>query len=251
MRLLVLNIWGGKVYQPLMDFVSQRSQDVDIFCFQEVFNTSSDVEESRGIRADIFSRLSGALGEFEGHFASSIDGADFEGPVDFPLSYGLAIFVRKTISVNSSGAVTVFPGRDRGYGHPRIIQFIRFQLDGKNVTLANFHGLVLHPGDPKDDTPERLGQSRAIREFLDKEVGEKILCGDFNILPDVQSMQILETGMKNLIKEYGATSTRTHHYTKPNKYSDYVIVSPDIEVSGFEVLPDVVSDHSPLLLDFS
>ncbi len=57
-------------------------------------------------------------------------------------------------------------------------------------------------------------------------------------------------GLRNLIKEYGITSTRTSFYTKPEKFADYMLVSPGVEVKDFKVLPDEVSDHSPLYLEF-
>ena len=52
------------------------------------------------------------------------------------------------------------------------------------------------------------------------------------------------------MKETGVTSTRSHYYTKPEKFADYILVSPDITVVDFNVLPDVISDHLPLVLEF-
>ncbi|MCX6712734.1 MAG: endonuclease/exonuclease/phosphatase family protein, partial [Candidatus Vogelbacteria bacterium] len=100
------------------------------------------------------------------------------------------------------------------------------------------------------DTLERLEQSRKIKAFMDSVDSPKILCGDFNLLPDTESLKIIEGGLRNLIREYGVTSTRTSFYTKPDKFADYVFVSPEIKVVDFKVLPDEVSDHSPLLLEF-
>jgi len=60
--------------------------------------------------------------------------------------------------------------------------------------------------------------------------------------------------MRNLIKDYDITSTRSKLYTKHKKpvlFADYIFTSPEIEVRDFKVLPDVVSDHLPLLLDYS
>jgi endonuclease/exonuclease/phosphatase family metal-dependent hydrolase len=85
---------------------------------------------------------------------------------------------------------------------------------------------------------------------MDVTKGKKILCGDFNLLPNTESIAMLEKGMKNLVKEYGITSTRSHHYTKEHKFADYIIVSTDIKVANFEVLQEPVSDHLPLLLEF-
>lgn len=73
--------------------------------------------------------------------------------------------------------------------------------------------------------------------------------GDFNLLPESESLKKFEEfGLRNLIKEYGITSTRSSLYQKEEKYADYAFVSKDIEVQEFAVLPDEVSDHLPLSL---
>ncbi len=43
-----------------------------------------------------------------------------------------------------------------------------------------------------------------------------ILCGDFNLMPDTKSIEILETGMQNLVKNYNVTSTRSSFYKNPS-----------------------------------
>lgn len=88
-----------------------------------------------------------------------------------------------------------------------------------------------------------------IRGFVDKTDNPKILCGDFNLNPDTESLSIIEKGMKNLIKDYSITSTRTSLYEKPGKFADYCFISPDIEVKDFKVLPEEVSDHAALYLE--
>lgn len=117
-------------------------------------------------------------------------------------------------------------------------------------TLINFHGLW--NGHGKLDTEDRLKQSLKVRKFLDGlNAKRSVLMGDFNLLPDTESLAILEKGMKNLIKDYGITSTRSHYYKKEIKFADYALVSPDINIKKFEVLQDTVSDHLPLLLEFN
>ena len=78
-----------------------------------------------------------------------------------------------------------------------------------------------------------------------------VLCGDLNLLPDTKSLKMIEEGLKmrNLVTEYGITSTRTPLYTKEGKYADYILVGPGLTVKEFNVLPDVVSDHAPLCVD--
>ena len=60
--------------------------------------------------------------------------------------------------------------------------------------------------------------------------------------------------MRDLIKEYNITSTRSKLYNKHEKpvlYADYIFTSSEIEINDFNILSDVVSDHLPLLLDFN
>jgi endonuclease/exonuclease/phosphatase family metal-dependent hydrolase len=64
---------------------------------------------------------------------------------------------------------------------------------------------------------------------------------------------IERSGIRNLVKEYGVESTRTklyRRYETGSKFADYIFVSPEVKVNDFKVLPDEVSDHSPLMLDF-
>lgn len=44
MKLLTLNAWGGKMHEPLLEFIGKMAGDVDIFCLQETFSTPTDLE---------------------------------------------------------------------------------------------------------------------------------------------------------------------------------------------------------------
>jgi endonuclease/exonuclease/phosphatase family metal-dependent hydrolase len=57
--------------------------------------------------------------------------------------------------------------------------------------------------------------------------------------------------MTNLVTKFGVTSTRSSHYLKEEKFADYILVSPHVEVNDFQVLQEEVSDHLPLLLEFT
>lgn len=122
-------------------------------------------------------------------------------------------------------------------------------MNGKKVLIVNVH--LTHRPEGKSDSEKRFKQSKIIIDFLGMFDCPKILVGDFNLLPDTESIAMIErAGMRNLIKEYNVTSTRTELYKKPLQFADYIFVSPEINVREFKVLPDVVSDHAPLYLDF-
>ncbi len=257
MKLISLNIWGGREYEPLLNFLKEHSFKTDIFCFQEVFSSSSGIVESRRSRVNILADLANLLKDFNYYFAPEQDGFDFEGRVDFDISFGQATFVKKIHQVDSEGSIFTHLDRNqarKALDFPANFHYVRFQAQGKKFVVLNFHGLS-EPGS-KLDTPERLNQSWLIKNFLTKETGAKILTGDFNLLPETQSIAILEENLLNLIKKSKIPRTRSRlspFFGKADfqKFADYVLVSPEVKVINFEV-PDVaVSDHLPMVLEFS
>ena len=59
------------------------------------------------------------------------------------------------------------------------------------------------------------------------------------------------TGLRNLINEYSIATTRPRNFAYDRPYADYVFVSPEIQVQRFSALPDEVSDHLALQLEFT
>jgi endonuclease/exonuclease/phosphatase family metal-dependent hydrolase len=172
-------------------------------------------------------------------------------------NYGLASLVKEQIQVLQQGFEWIHEAPEYpGYGaaHPRLLQWMECGSDGKKFFVVNVHGLW--NGQGKTDTPQRLAQSERIVNFLERLPAPFIVCGDFNLRPDTESLKRIESsvpGIKNWIAISGATSTRSQYYPKAEKFADYIFTSPGIEVSRFEVLnkeEDQVSDHLPLLLEF-
>lgn len=260
MKLISLNIYGGKYYLPLITFINQHSQNTDIFCFQEVFSTNSPVKQFPEYRANMLEELSKILQDFNYFFAPVIKGIDIEAnPVDFNLKHGLAIFVKKTIAVDDYQDYFIYKDKistsiKKDFSDiPINIQHLRIRNEGKDFTILNFHGTSF-PGS-KLDTHQRIDQSEKIRKIIVNEIGTKILVGDFNLLPETQSIEIIELNMKNLIKEFNIKTTRSKlspFYGKADfqKFADYVFVSQEINVLNFQV-PDIeISDHLPMVLEF-
>lgn len=241
MKLITLNIWGGHVHDPLHQFISSH-QDVDIFCFQEVYHNAKEMIsiEDRKVSLNIFSELQALLANHTGYFRPVVNDI-----------YGISIFISNKIEVLGEGDYLIHHNPDYpGHGptHSRILQWIKCRVDDREYAVINVHGLW--NGKGKTDTAERLAQSNKIKEFMATINARKILCGDFNLKPDTQSLQILASDMHDLINSHQITSTRTSYYPKEEKYADYIFASKDVTINQFEVLKDEVSDHAPLLLDF-
>ncbi len=242
MRLITLNIWGGHVHKPLLAFI-KAYQDVEIFCFQEVYHQAPHKisNEDRPVSLNIFSELQALLPEHRGFFRPVVNKI-----------YGIGIFVKNHVEVLGEGEVAIHNNPNycgKGPTHSRNLQWLECRVNQHIYSILNVHGLWNGLG--KTDSPERIAQSQRIKAFMDTIKSSKILCGDFNLRPDTKSMYMIEQGMNNLVKTHGVASTRTSLYQKDEKFADYVLTSPDIVINQFHVLPDEISDHAPLLLDFS
>lgn len=260
MKLVCLNLWGGKIYEPLMDLLKKHSEDTDIFCFQEALNSSKSQILKGPIfsnaKSDIYKDLVAILKDFQGYYGPGFNLQDWSGEADFKVPLGLAIFVKKNLNVKEVGNIYVHGDgykdvrKDEGYYNtPKAVQFINIERDGKDYWVFNYHGVWI-PG-PKVDHEYRINASKNIRKVMDSKRGPKILCGDFNLLTNTESLKILTEGMRDLIKENNITSTRNKYFDRNlSTYSDYMIVSNNVDVKDFQVLPDEVSDHAPLLLEF-
>jgi len=226
---------------PLLDFLAEHA-DVDVFCLQEVYSKAEGKavpHPELDMKLDLFERIEERLKDTHtGYFRPAYK--------DF---YGQAMLVKHGVPVEEEGDAFIFFNEApevRGR-HSRNLQYIRTRVNDSPVVIANVHGLWNGVG--KSDTAERLEQGRRIHDFVKNRSEQTIVIGDFNLDPDTQSLAIAGEGMRNLIAEFGITSTRTSFYKKEGKMANYAFVSSGIRVRDFKVLPDEVSDHAALCLE--
>lgn len=257
MRILCLNTWGGRAgKEKLLDFFKAEGPRTDIFCLQEIWaapylhleGASAGGAEINNDQIMVYGlrEISAALPQHTAFFRPHHED-----------NYGLLMMVRKEIPIVEEGEI--FVHKHKGYkpegdlgNHARNIQYVTVQSASGPITVVNFHGLWTGegPGKGKQDNPERLEQSDRIVAFLKGIQNPYILCGDFNLLPETESIRKFESaGLRNLIREYGIMSTRTSYYQKQVKFADYAFVSTDVVLKQFSVMPDEVSDHAPLLIE--
>ncbi len=246
LKIISLNTWGGQV-EGIMDFF-EMNKGADVFCLQEVYSGGENDEAELKFKSEskdynLLNNIKKILNDFDIFFYPHIKEY-----------YGLVIFVKRDLNIVEEGEV--FVHKEKGYlskentgFHAKNIQYIKFNIQGRDFTIINFHGLWTGKG--KDDTEDRINQSQNIIDFIKTLKGEVILCGDFNLNPDTESVKMFENfGLKNLIRENGITSTRTSLYSRRevSPFADYTFVSKDLEVKSFEIMPDEVSDHSAMKL---
>ena len=220
MNIIFLNTWAGTRKKDISKFLKEQSLLTDIFCFQEFRDEMPAL--CREILAD-YTEMS----------------------LQKPSMYE-AICARKNIPILASGSLLQ---NDPHIGSGCYIK-IRHKED--TMYVCNIHGWPW-PGDKLDDN-HRLKQSEKILEFFKDKEGLKIIGGDFNLLPDTESVKMFEEhGYRNLVKEFNVQTTRDHlswdRFPSKQLFADYVFVSPEVKVKSFSVPHLEISDHLPLILE--
>ncbi|MBB5962680.1 endonuclease/exonuclease/phosphatase family protein [Planomonospora venezuelensis] len=264
MRIISLNAWGGAMFSELAPWLDDC--DADVLCLQEVTHTPTargwtrfdDAERSLPQRADLLGDVRSRLPRHHDLFTASDS-----GPVQdrergsHRQDFGLATFVAETLPIVGMRSAFVhgdyaehrdhWPADDR----PRAALAVRVfdRRAQRFVTVVNLHGLRDARG--KTDTPARRAQAERLAGLITgvRENGDlTVVCGDFNVLPDSETLQILaKLGLTDLVQD---ADTRTSRYPKPVRHASYLLVSEPTAVRRFEIAaaPEV-SDHRALTLD--
>lgn len=254
-RVMTLNTWFGTRFEELISFLAESADEIDVFCFQEVYHCiEGHCPHPRGARDNLFQEMERVLPRHQGFFFPVL--TDMEKPYAYlPISFGTATFVRRNLPIRSCRSEIIHgdpakfvPGEPLTV--PRNLSCVTIQCDGLNIlSVCNMHGLW--NGYGKTDTVDRLRQARTAKLFLGQVPGRKVLCGDFNLRPDTRSFAILADGMRDLVSECGNTNTRSHtHYSKEERFADYILAdSLGMEIEHFQVVQaHGVSDHLPLVV---
>ena len=248
-----MNTWGGRAGKDKLLAFFESHKDMDVFCLQEIWSAPYEHLEGHsagGLSIDHSNIMVYGMQEI----STLLDSHTAYFKPHHLNNYGLMMLIKKDLDVISEGDVFVY--KDRGHipegdvgFHARNVQFATIATKNGNPSILNFHGLW--NGGGKGDSEDRLLQSDRIIQFMKTLSNPYVMSGDFNLLPDTQSIKKLEDfGLRNLIKEHNITSTRTSLYPKAEKFADYTLTSKKIIIEDFKVLTDEVSDHSPLYLEF-
>ena len=265
MKVMCLNGWGGKLHAALLPYLEATTPD--ILCLQEVIHspqtdkdwlTYRDGDHVLPQRANLFRDVSRALPDHVAVFCPAAQGVLWDEDDPIPAQWGLATFVHRSLPI--IGQIQGFVHKDfspNGYGdHPRSrsAHGVRvYDFDAKRcVSVTHMHGLRDLNG--KMDTPERAAQAQRLRDMsrqLSAPEDVVVVCGDFNVEPDSETLAILrQDGLTELVTSRGFESTRNTQYKKPGRFADYMLVNREEAVKSFDVVHDPeVSDHCPLVLE--
>ncbi|MFV2105660.1 endonuclease/exonuclease/phosphatase family protein [Micromonospora sp. LOL_015] len=263
MRIVSVNAWGGALANELLPWLAEGAADV--VCLQEVTRTPGltgwtrfdDGDRALPQRANLFDDVRAVLPRHQGFFLTSDSGpvTDATG-ARHRQDFGVATMVAERLPVVGVDSAFVH-GEFVAHGEwtvadrPRVALAVGVvgRTDGRQVWVVQVHGLRDPAG--KADTPARRAQAVRLTELVQR-IREPddlvVVCGDFNVLPDSETFDVL--GGIGLTELVGTADTRTSHYPKPVRHASYLLVSDVAAVERFEIVrqPEV-SDHRALLLD--
>ncbi|MEO5995060.1 MAG: endonuclease/exonuclease/phosphatase family protein [Chitinophagaceae bacterium] len=252
---------GASNRLKMFEFI--KSQDADILCFQEFF-------ESR--RPDLFDEnipyITKQLNYPYHYFAS--DHMPWNGIYE----HGVAIFSRFPIRDTSR---IRYPGPDSLRSNESLIK-VTIDVNGNNINIFTTHlqSFLFTGNDYRglktikkaDDTDSivtaskgiiskfrrsyafRSSQADLVREQLDNSKYPEIICGDFNDVPNSYTYFTIKGNRQDAFVKKGFGLGRTFVSISPTLRIDYMLPSKEFEVLQYKKVKLPYSDHFPLVSDF-
>lgn len=241
MKLIQSNIWGGKLKFQLQDFF--EDQQSDIACLQEV----NDLEGPGGALFTTLDEIKSS-GNFTHKSMASLNSLRY---MRRTMYYGNATLSKFPI-VAQNVVFTYGEYKDNfdlidGDDNMRNLQHVVVQTPDGSLHVLNHHGFFI--AGSKKGGPETVRQMSLIADYIKNLSGPVILCGDFNLTPDSESMRVFSGLLTDLSSKYGLTDTYTN-LSFNNAVVDYILVNDEVTVNHFEMSEKLISDHNALILDF-
>lgn len=242
-RLIQLNTWDGRLYRPIQTFLA--AQKPDILHMQEV--TSSP--QGKTAFFDMLQIAQGAT-ELKNTFFSPTMSKPFGEKTVY---YGNAILSRTALEYTYDEFTHLQRNDsyepDRDDYNIRLFQHAITTLEsGTELHLVNYHGYHDRASKMGGALTER--HFRRIAEYIAGLKGPVIFTGDMNVAPDSPSLKPIHDLLVHVGNKYNVTTTR-NLFGRSQIPVDMIFTSAEIHIDHFEVLPDIISDHAALKLEFS
>ena len=262
-KLLSLNVaLFEKNNEKLARFI--QKQNVDILALQEVTRRvdvganrefismnsidvgSSPLLESFFAPVCVFSNF-----EKKDFHDKDLFSVNFKGKVEFgsylktryPIVKAQNVFVQNHFSYVTDWSA--WPEEDY-----RAVQVTDLEIEGKKLRVLNYHGIW---SKDKKDSDKSKSACEVIKKLALETEYPSIICGDFNLFPDTDSIGVFAPELTSLVDQFNIASTRpaTNELNcEKRNVVDYIFVTKGVTVKNFEVIESDASDHLPLLLEF-
>lgn len=262
MKILCLNVClFKKNNDKIEDFLSKHKYD--IACFQEVTRSTEGKANSELVSYETINQYSELEKGFfapmcvlDRFYTTNFHGHDLfdfnlEGNVEFGNLLRTNYEIVKGQNIFLQNHFTYVTNWDDWPEEEyRGIQVTDLKInDTKKLRVMNYHGIWSKNKVGNNKTLEACKKIKNIALEVDY---PSVICGDFNLFPDTDSMKVFEDDFNNLMNIYNISTTRPKENElsdKKRNVVDYIITSKNLIINNLEVLDSDVSDHLPLVVD--
>lgn len=242
MKIIQANVWHAKLGQQVIDFL--KAEAADFACLQEV----NDLDGRAGTKR--FATLEEIKASASLPYSYMQPAYSFRF-MERELHFGNAILSRHPIvsseTVFTHGEYKANFDIKHDDGNIRNLQHISVEASGQTLHILNHHGYHLH--ESKRGNEITMQSMQIIADVIDRLNGPVILCGDFNLVPESESIGVINRRLINLTNQYGIDNTLTELDGR-NIACDYIFVNDQVHVKNFARSDALISDHYPLVLEF-
>jgi endonuclease/exonuclease/phosphatase family metal-dependent hydrolase len=237
-----LNAWGGRLEHLIEDFL--KDSQPGIICLQEAISFSTAPRSGLFITLEQMER---ELGYQHSAFGPVFSFDYMNGVAKFgnAILSRLPILSHETVFTHlehTDNFVWGDPGNNaRNFVHAEI------EIDGRPCHVISHHGFWIP--DHKRGTADTEDQIRQIHDYVQRLDGPVIVTGDFNLVPESQSLHPLNSLLRNLSVDAALATTR-NQLTSKTEVCDYIFVNDAVKVKDFKASDKLVSDHQALVLEF-
>lgn len=241
LKVLHLNVEEAKRLETIVEYV--RVEDFAILQLQEVTGNRHNFQGM-----DSFTVLKERFGY------SGVQGVSWRLAGDPSTYFSNATFYKPTLTPVKTNVVYLKPYAEtteetlHSYAdHPHCALDVSFSFAGQTIHFINTH---LAWGPTPEDEPYKIDQGKILYEYV-KSLNEPfVLSGDFNVTPDSQIVQWMNTLGRNHVVEHAITNTlnpnthRIKHLFPEGLAVDFLFTDPSLQVTDFKLIdsPDL-SDH--------
>lgn len=246
MKLVQLNIWQGRILKHVVRFLQE--QKPDIICLQEIYSCKEHVPNWDSYSS--LEILQEALPEMKHWFFAPL--------------FSYKVWGRRVTQGNAIASRFPMSNEHVEFTHGRFVKdedhipntrnFQTCQLtidDKRKLSLVNHH--AYWDKNPAGN-PTSVKAMRKVVDAVNAIQKPIIVCGDLNVRPETETMQLFKGLLENLTETHGVKTTLTQvagSFDNNNTVAcDHILVSSDVQVKHFEVSDEIVSDHKPLVLEF-
>jgi endonuclease/exonuclease/phosphatase family metal-dependent hydrolase len=244
--------------QEMIDLINEFNPD--IACFQEMVGSNVN-RTAKNYIPDFEKNL-----KMKGSYFSYSKILDYDGKQ----SFGIITFSKYPI-INKQ---TVY-GDLKNYN--TIFQYVDIVAKGDTFRIFNIHLQSLrfstnnrsYIDDPSISGGNDINQSKSIlrkfrrgfilrheqcdnvRKTMDESPYPVIVCGDFNDVPNSYAYHTIGNNLKNAFVEKGTGLGTTFSDISPTLRIDNIFTDKNCEITQFKRVKKILSDHFPIITDFS